>query len=77
MKMLLVIYEELKMLLVGKLHGVQRVPALLFTNPLASLASINCNKYEILLLPMHVSPEEATMINEKLKFVLVQKKQMF
>ena len=73
--------EELKKLLVDELHGVQRVPALLFTNPLANLASINSDKYEILPfeplhdvgkhienvlveLPMHVSPEEATMINE-------------
>jgi hypothetical protein len=30
--------EELKKLLVDELHGVQRVPALLFTNPLANLA---------------------------------------
>ena len=40
--------EELKKLLVDELHGVQRVPAFLFTNALASLASINCDKYEIL-----------------------------
>ena len=79
--------EELKKLLVDELHGVQRVPALLFTNPLANLASINSDKYEILPfeplhdvgkhienvlveLPMHVSPEEATMINETVELCL-------
>ena len=79
--------EELKMLLVDELHGVQRVPAFLFTNPLASLTSINCGKYEILPfeplrdlgkhienvlveLPTHVSPEEATMINETVELCL-------
>ncbi|CAB4002167.1 Hypothetical predicted protein [Paramuricea clavata] len=82
--------EDLKRLLTDELHGVQRVPALLYTNPLASLASINCDKYEILPfeplhdvgkhienilveLPMHVSPEEATMITETIELCLGKK----
>ena len=79
--------EELRKLLVDKLHGVQRVPALLFTSPLASLASINCSKYEILPfeplhdvgkhienvlveLPVHLSPEEASIINDTVELCL-------
>ena len=79
--------EELRKLLLDELHGVQRVPALLFTNPLATLASINCSKYEILLfeplhdvgkhienvlveLPVHLSPEEASIINDTVELCL-------
>ena len=31
-----------------ELHGIQRVPALLYNNPTATLESINCNNYEML-----------------------------
>jgi hypothetical protein len=34
--------------LTNELHGVQRVPALLYNNPTATLESINCGKYEVL-----------------------------
>jgi hypothetical protein len=37
-----------------ELHGIQRVPALLYNNPTATLESINCDKYEILSFePLH------------------------
>ncbi|CAB3993398.1 Hypothetical predicted protein [Paramuricea clavata] len=79
--------DDMKKLLTDKLHGVQRVPALLYPNPLATLALINSDKYEILPfeplhdvgkhiknilieLPMHVSQEEATIINETIEFSL-------
>ena len=40
--------KELNDLLKDELHGVQRVPALLFTSPNKTLESINCATYEIL-----------------------------
>ena len=45
---------DLSKLLTDELHGVQRVPALLYPSPLATLASIQCDKYEILPFePLH------------------------
>ncbi len=38
--------KELQDLLKDELHGVQRVPALLFTSPNKTLESINCVGYE-------------------------------
>ena len=36
------------------MHGVQRVPALLNNDPMATLESINCSNYEILgFEPLH------------------------
>ena len=36
------------------MHGVQRVPVLLFNTPTTSLESINCENYEILSFePLH------------------------
>ena len=40
--------KELEKLLAEELHGVQRVPALLYTNPTSTMESINCGKYEVL-----------------------------
>jgi hypothetical protein len=82
--------DDMKKLLTHEFHGVQRVPALLYPNPLATLASINSDKYEILPfeplhdvgkhienilieLPMHVSQEEATIINETIELSLGNK----
>ena len=46
--------KELEKLLTEELHGVQRVPALLYNHPTATLESINCDKYEILSFePLH------------------------
>ena len=46
--------KELEKLLTNELHGVQRVPALLYNNPTATLESINCGKYEVLSFePLH------------------------
>ena len=46
--------DELQNLLKEELHGVQRVPALLHTNPELSLHEINCGNYEILgFEPLH------------------------
>ena len=46
--------KELNDLLKDELHGVQRVPALLFTSPNKTLESINCATYEILgFEPLH------------------------
>ena len=46
--------NELEKILAEDLHGVQRVPALLYTNPTSTLQSINCDKYEILSFePLH------------------------
>ena len=46
--------KELEDLLKDELHGVQRVPALLFTSPNKTLESINCASYEILgFEPLH------------------------
>ncbi len=46
--------KELEDLLKDELHGVQRVPALLFTSPNKTLESINCVGYEILgFEPLH------------------------
>jgi hypothetical protein len=81
--------DNMKKLLTDELHGVQRVPALLYTNPLAILASIHCDKYEmchlshcmmlgntenvLIELPMHVSPDKATIINETIDLCLGDK----
>ncbi len=40
--------EELQNLLKEELHGVQRVPALLYPNPEVPLDEINCGNYQIL-----------------------------
>ena len=46
--------EELRTLLKEELHGVQRVPALMYHNPDLSLDEINCGDYEILgFEPLH------------------------
>ena len=46
--------KELEKLLTEELHGVQRVPALLYNNPTSTLESINCGKYEVLSFePLH------------------------
>ena len=46
--------KELEDLLKEELHGVQRVPALLFTSPNKTLESINCASYEVLRFePLH------------------------
>ena len=46
--------KELEEILKAELHGVQRVPALLFPNPSENLESINCANYEILgFEPLH------------------------
>ena len=46
--------KELQNLLYENLHGVSRVPALLFTNPSRSLESLNLGNYEVLPCePMH------------------------
>ena len=46
--------KDLEGLLKESLHGIQRVPALLYHNPTGSLSSINCHNYEILgFEPMH------------------------
>ena len=46
--------RELDKLLTEEMHGVQRVPALLFNNPTGDLESINCSQYEILgFEPLH------------------------
>ncbi len=46
--------KELEDLLKEELHGVQRVPALLFTSPNKTLGSINCVGYEVLSFePLH------------------------
>ena len=46
--------SQLEDLLKEELHGVQRVPALLFTSPDQTLESINCVSYEILSFePLH------------------------
>ena len=46
--------RELEEILKTELHGVQRVPALLFPNPSENLESINCANYEILgFEPLH------------------------
>jgi hypothetical protein len=46
--------EELQNLLKDELHGVQRVPALLYPNPNLPLDAINCGEYEILgFEPLH------------------------
>ena len=46
--------KELEEILKTELHGVQRVPALLFPNPSENLESINCANYEILgFEPLH------------------------
>ena len=46
--------KELEKLLTEELHGIHRVPALLYTNPALTLESINCGKYEILSFePLH------------------------
>ena len=39
---------ELQNLLDEDLHGVSRVPALLFTNPCKTLESLNLGSYEVL-----------------------------
>lgn len=45
---------ELEKLLVEELHGVQRVPALLYNMPNQTMESINCQHYEILPFePLH------------------------
>ena len=46
--------EELQNLLKEELHGVQRVPALLFEDPTIPLHAVNCGDYEILgFEPLH------------------------
>ena len=46
--------EELQNLLKEELHGVQRVPALLYQNPDLPLDEINCGDYEVLgFEPLH------------------------
>ena len=46
--------KDLNALLENEVHGVQRVPALMYNNPLDTLASLNLLKYEILLTePLH------------------------
>ena len=46
--------EELQNLLKEELHGVQRVPALLYQNPTLPLDSINCGDYKVLgFEPLH------------------------
>ena len=46
--------KEKEKLLVEEMSGVQRVPALLYTAPMATLKSINCQDYEVLPFePLH------------------------
>ena len=46
--------NELEDILKEVMHGVQRVPALLNNDPMATLESINCSNYEILgFEPLH------------------------
>jgi hypothetical protein len=46
--------DELEKLLTEELHGIQRVPALLFHTPNKGLETINCQNYEILPFePLH------------------------
>ena len=41
-------------LLENEVHGIQRVPALIYNNPLDTLESLNLSKYEILVTePLH------------------------
>ena len=46
--------KELEVLLVEEMHGVQRVPALLYTDATSTMASHHCENYEILPFePLH------------------------
>ena len=66
--------KELEKLLTEELHGVQRVPALLYNNPTATLKSINCDKYEILSFePLHDIGKHIENVLAELPFHLPQK----
>ena len=41
-------YMKLNGLLENEVHGIQRVPALMYKNPLDSLESLDLSKYEVL-----------------------------
>ncbi|CAB4001138.1 Hypothetical predicted protein [Paramuricea clavata] len=57
--------KELEKLLTNELHGVQRVPALLYNNPTSTLESINCGKYKVLRLePLHDIGKKATAFKD-------------
>ena len=46
--------KDLNALLENEVHGIQRVPALMYNNPLDTLESLNLSKYEILFTePLH------------------------
>ena len=46
--------RKLEKLFIEEMSGVQRVPALLYTAPMATLKSINCQDYEVLPFePLH------------------------
>ena len=66
--------KELEKLLTEELHGVQRVPALLYNNPTATLESINCDKYEILSFePLHDIGKHIENVLAELPFHLPEK----
>ena len=47
-------YMKLNGLLENEFHGTQRVPALMYKNPLDSLESLDLSKYEVLFTgPQH------------------------
>ena len=46
--------KDLQKLLENEMHGIQRVPALMYKNPTESLSNLNLSKYEILFTePLH------------------------
>ena len=46
--------KDLNAFLENEVHGIQRVPALMYNNPLDTLESLNLSKYEILVTePLH------------------------
>ena len=66
--------KELEKLLAEELHGVQRVPALLYTNPTSTMESINCGKYEVLSFePLHDIGKHIENILTELPFHLPKK----
>jgi hypothetical protein len=66
--------KDLEKLLTEELHGVQRVPALLYTNPTSTLESINCGKYEVLSFePLHDIGKHIENVLTELPFHLPKK----
>ena len=52
--MMVITVKEMKELLVEEMHGVQRVPALLYSNPTSTMESYHSSNYEILPFePLH------------------------